>query len=134
MGLALAGFVDSLYLTWYHYDPAVRVCVASSGCETVNASRFATVAGVPIALIGAAGYLLIIAALWGRRRGRPATRAAVGYAAYALAAVGTAFSLYLTAVEVLVLRAYCTLCLVSAATITTICIVATVDLTAMPRS
>ncbi len=133
MVLALAGFADSLYLTWYHYDPAVRVCIASSGCETVNASRYASLADVPVAVIGIAGYVLIIVALAGKRWGSPAVRASAGYAAYGLAAVGTAFSLYLTAVEVLVLRAYCTWCLFSAAMVTGLCIVATIDLAARLR-
>lgn len=134
MVLALAGFADSLYLTWYHYDPAVRVCIASSGCETVNGSRFASLAGVPVALIGIAGYFLIIVALAARRWGSPLVRAGARNAAYGLAALGTAFSLYLTAVEVLVLRAYCAWCLVSAATVTGICIMAAIDLATTPRS
>lgn len=122
--LALAGLVDSLYLTWYHYDPAVRVCVAFGGCEAVNASRFATLSGVPVAVIGVAGYLTIVAALAARRRGMPAA----GLVTYGLAAAGTAFALYLTAIEAFVLHAYCTWCLVSAAIITSLCVVATIEL------
>ena len=126
--LALAGLADSLYLTWYHYAPAVRACLGSSGCETVNASRFATLGGVPVALIGAVGYLLIVAALAVGRWGPPPSRRPAAYAAYALAAAGTAFSLYLTAIEAFILHAYCTWCLLSAAFMTAACAVATVDL------
>ena len=126
--LVLAGLADSAYLTWYHYDPAVRVCLASGGCEAVNGSRFATLGGVPVAVIGVAGYVLIAATLAVRRWGPPGAHRPAGQVAYALAAAGTAFSLYLTAVEAFVLRAYCTWCLVSAALITALCIVATVDL------
>ena len=133
-GMALAGLVDSLYLTWYHYDPAVRVCVASGGCEAVNGSRFAMLGPVPVAILGVAGYLLIVAALAARRWGPPERRRAAGYAAYALAAAGTAFALYLTAVEAFILHAYCTWCLVSAALVTAVCIVATVDLVASDRA
>lgn len=126
--LALAGLVDSLYLTWYHYDPAVRVCVAFRGCEAVNASRFATLAGVPVAVIGVAGYLAIVAALAARRWGPPGPHAPSAYITHGLAVVGTAFALYLTAIEALVLHAFCTWCLVSAATITALCVIATIDL------
>jgi uncharacterized membrane protein len=128
--LAVAGFADALYLTWYHYDPAVRACVGSGSCETVNGSRFATLGGVPVALIGAIGYFLILAALAARRWGPPAGRRAAAYITYALAAAGTACSLYLTAIEVVVLHAYCTWCLFSAALMTAVCVVATVDLAA----
>lgn len=132
--LALAGLADSLYLTWYHYDPAVRACLASGGCETVNGSRFATLGGVPVAVIGVAGYLLIAAALAVRRWGAPRLRRPAGYAAYTLAAAGTAFSLYLTAIEAFILHAYCTWCLASAALVTAVCIVATADLAAPDRA
>lgn len=128
--LALAGVADSGYLTWYHFDPAVRACFASGGCEAVNGSRFATLGGVPVAVIGVVGYLLIAGALGVRRWGPPGARRPARQAAYALAAAGTAFSLYLTAVEAFILRAYCTWCLVSAALITALCILATVDLAA----
>jgi uncharacterized membrane protein len=128
----LAGFADSLYLTWYHYDPAVRACVGSGSCEMVNGSRFAMLGGVPVALIGAVGYLLILGALGARRWGPPGGRPLAGYVTYGLAAAGTAFSLYLTAIEVFVLHAYCTWCLLSAALVTAVCVVATLDL-ATPR-
>jgi uncharacterized membrane protein len=132
--LALAGLADSLYLTWYHYDPAVRVCIATGGCETVNASRFATLGSVPVAVIGVAGYLFIFATLAVRRWGPLGLRGLAGQATYALAAAGTAFSIYLTAVEAFILRAYCTWCLVSAGLVTAVCIIATVDLAASDRS
>jgi uncharacterized membrane protein len=133
-GMALAGLADALYLTWYHYDPAVRVCIATGGCETVNGSRFAMLGPIPVAVLGVAGYLLIAAALAARRWGPPELRRAAAYAVYALAAAGTAFSLYLTAVEAVILHAYCTWCLVSAALVTAVCIVATVDLADSDRT
>jgi len=131
---AFAGLADALYLTWYHYDPAVRACIASGSCETVNGSPYAALGGVPVAVIGAAGYLLIAAALVARRWGPPGLRRAAGQAVYALAAAGTAFALYLTAVEAFILHAYCTWCLVSAVLVTSVCIVATIDLAASDRA
>jgi len=130
--LALAGLADSFYLTWYHYDPAARACFASGGCETVNGSRFATLGGVPVAAIGVAGYLLLVAALAVRRSGPPVSQRASRFATYGLAAAGAAFSLYLTGVEVFILHAYCLWCLISAAVITTLWIVAAVDLASDP--
>ena len=130
MVLVSAGLADSLYLTWYHYDPAVRACLASGGCETVNGSRFATLGGVPVAVIGVAGYLVIAAALAARRWGPVTARRAAGYATFALAAAGTAFSLYLTAIEAFVLHAYCGWCLVSAGLVTAAYLIASVDLAA----
>ncbi len=128
--LALAGLADSLYLTWYHYDPAVRACFAVRGCEIVNGSRFAALGAVPVAVIGVAGYLVIAAVLAARRWGPPAVRRPARYATYALAAGGTAFALYLTAIEAFVLHAYCTWCLISAGAVTALTVVAAADLAA----
>lgn len=125
--LSLAGLVDSAYLTWYHYDPAVRVCVVTGGCETVNTSAYATIGPLPVAAIGVIGYLLIAGGLLLQRAGSPAVRAAARYAVYAMALVGTGFSLYLTAIEVLVLHAICPWCVCSAALVTGICVLATLD-------
>jgi len=132
--LASAGLADSLYLTWYHYDPAVRACFGPGGCETVNGSRFATLGAVPVAAIGVAGYLLIAGALAVRRWGPAPARRAAGYAVFALAAAGTAFSLYLTAIEAFVLHAYCAWCLVSAVVVTATYFIASVDLAADVRT
>ena len=131
---ALAGLADALYLSWSYYDPAVRVCIVAAGCETVNTSNYAAIGGVPVASVGTAGYVLIVAALLARRWGPPAARPAAAYAAYGLAAAGTAFSLYLTAVEAFVLHAYCTWCLFSAAMVTAVCVTATIDLAARGRA
>lgn len=133
MMLVSAGLADSLYLTWYHYDPAVRACLGSGGCETVNGSRFATLGGMPVAVIGVTGYFVMVAALTARRWGAAPARRAAAYAIFALAAAGTAFSLYLTAIEAFVLHAYCAWCLVSAVLVTAAYLIASVDLAADAR-
>jgi uncharacterized membrane protein len=125
--LALVGLADSLYLTWYHYDPAVRVCLATSGCEVVNTSPYAVVGPVPVAVVGAAGYLQILSALVLRRWDPPPLHRAAARAVYALAVLGSGFAIYLTAVEIFVLHALCGWCLLSAAAIVAICAVAALE-------
>lgn len=125
--LSLAGLFDSAYLTWYHYDPAVRVCVVTSGCETVNTSRYAMVGPIPVAVIGVAGYLLIVAALLLQRWGPPPLRVPAGYAVYGMALLGCGFAVSLTGIEVLVLRAICTWCVLSAIVIAGLCALATLE-------
>ncbi len=125
--LALVGLADSLYLTWYHYDPGVRVCLATRGCEVVNTSPYAVVGPVPVAAVGAAGYLLILSALVLRRWGSPSLDRAAARAVYALAVLGSGFAVYLTVVEIFVLHALCGWCLLSAAAIAAICAVAALE-------
>lgn len=96
------------YLTWVHYAGLSPVCVAGShGCEVVQSSRYAQVTGVPVAAIGLAGYLAILA-----------TSLPAGYGWRALGLLlglgGTAFSIYLTYLELFTIRAICQWCVGSA--------------------
>lgn len=104
--VATAGLVVAGYLTWAHYDDAALVCVAGGGCETVQESEYAEVAGVPVALLGLGAYALVLGLLaW------DAPSARLGAAMLAL--VGLVFSLYLLALQLFVIDAVCAWCLVN---------------------
>ena len=113
MVLALLGLVDSIYLSWIKLANQVASCGPVGDCETVNNSRYAVVGGVPIAVIGAAGYLLIMALLLLDRRGG-SEKEAVRFALFGVTLAGTVYSAYLTYLELYVLRAICPYCVVSA--------------------
>jgi len=107
--LAAAGFLISAYLTWVHFARVAPVCVGGSGgCETVQSSRYATILGIPVSVLGLVGYagLLFSTVL----RGEVAV-----YLGFLISLVGTLFSIYLTYLEVFVIHALCQWCLVSAA-------------------
>jgi uncharacterized membrane protein len=102
--VALAGMAVAGYLTWVHYDEAALVCVAGGGCETVQQSSYAELAGIPVALLGLLGYAAIFAlVLW------DAPSARLGAAS--LAFVGLAFSVYLIVLQLFVIDAVCVWCL-----------------------
>ena len=106
--LAVAGLLISAYLTWTHFAGITPVCAGGGGgCETVQSSRYAAILGVPVSVLGIAGYagLLLSAAL----------RGDVGvYLGFLIALAGTLFSTYLTYLEVFVIHALCQWCLASA--------------------
>jgi len=103
-GVALAGLAVAGYLTWVHYDEAALVCVAGGGCETVQQSSYAELAGIPVALLGLFGYAAIFAlVLWDTPNAR--------LGAAALAVVGLAFSVYLIVLQLFVIDAVCVWCL-----------------------
>jgi uncharacterized membrane protein len=57
--LSLAG-----YLTWVNYAGLDPVCVGGAGgCERVQTSPWAELAGVPVALLGLVAYATILASL-----------------------------------------------------------------------
>lgn len=56
--LCLVGFVDATYITVKHYSGGPLPCSIVNGCDTVVNSRFSSILGIPVALIGAAFYLI----------------------------------------------------------------------------
>jgi uncharacterized membrane protein len=110
--LALAGIGVAAYLTFASYDDASLVC-GLGDCHAVQASRYAKVAGVPVALLGLGMYGAVVALGLVRWR-RPAAAEAATIAAFALALAGTLYAAYLTYLELAVIDAVCQWCVVSA--------------------
>ena len=110
LGLAAAGFAIAAYLAWLKWMGGnAAFCLSGSGCDVVQASRYGTLLGVPTALWGALLYAAI-----GTLAGLGLTASRWAWAFY-LAAAGVGFSIYLTAVSVLVIYATCAYCLASGA-------------------
>lgn len=117
--LALLGTAIAGYLTYVHYAGATPLCVAGGGaCERVQTSRYAELAGVPVALLGLFAYLTILVTTILRHPLAVSTAAVVAVA-------GLAFSTYLTVVELFVIRAICQWCVASALTMTALAVVTT---------
>ena len=109
--LALVGLGVAGYLTYVHYAGAKVLCLSSGGCETVQASRYAKLAGIPVATLGLAGYALLLRSVF--------LRGELGkVAGAAVALVGFGFSAYLTYREVFTIQAICQWCVASAAIMT----------------
>jgi len=107
--LAVAGMLVAGYLTWLKLTgTGAAFCVAGSGCDIVQASRYALLLWVPTALWGFALYLVIGALGLGGLSGRN------WLIAFLIAAGGVGFSAYLTALSVFDLGAACVWCLASA--------------------
>jgi len=109
--LALAGAIVSAVSLERHYaKSATDFCDFSQkfSCDIVNRSQYSTVADIPVAAIGVAGYalLFLLATLW---KSRAETPSRLMLAALA----GLAFALYLSSIEAYQLRTWCILCLSS---------------------
>ena len=104
-GVALGGLVVAGYLTWAHYADESVLCV-TGGCETVQSSEYAAIAGIPVAALGVAAYATMLVLLaWDSGYAR------LGGATLAL--VGLLFSAYLLALQLFVIEAVCIWCLVN---------------------
>lgn len=108
-GLAAAGLLVAGFLAAAKFAAGTApFCAAGSGCEAVQASRYAMFLGVPTALWGAGLYAVIGAlALLGLDARR-------WLAAFLLAVAAVCFSALLTALQLFVIGAVCAYCLLSA--------------------
>jgi len=102
--VALAGLSVAGYLTWVHFDDSALVCVAGGGCETVQESEYAEIAGIPVAVLGLGAYAVVLGLIaWDSAGAR--------LGAAMLALVGLVFSTYLLALQLFVIDAVCAWCL-----------------------
>ncbi|HXY69024.1 MAG TPA: vitamin K epoxide reductase family protein [Gemmatimonadales bacterium] len=133
--LALVGLLVSTYLLLYKLGVLGSIkCVGSGGCERVNLSRWSSFLGLPVAAYGVAGYVALLAvALYGLREDRVAVPGPTRWLA-ALAGLGLLFSLYLLALELLVIHALCLWCTVSGVVILAIFVVSAAALPAFSRT
>jgi uncharacterized membrane protein len=102
--LALLGIGIAGYLTYLHYAGGSPYCIASGGgCEQVQESEYAKLAGVPVAVLGLVAFaaLLVTALVPG-----PAAAAAGA----GLALVGVAFSAWLLYAQLALIDAVCQWC------------------------
>jgi uncharacterized membrane protein len=113
LGLGIAG-----YLVYIHYADIDPICNIAHGCHKVQTSAYAKLAGVPVALLGLIGYVVIFAAL--------IVDGEIGRMAAALTAlVGFGFSMYLTYRELFTIDAICQWCVGSAILMTGLAVVCT---------
>ena len=105
--VALIGLGIATYLTIVHYAGGSPVCAIAHGCATVQKSRYAEFAGVPVAVLGLLGYVGILASLV---KDTETSRTVTAFIAIA----GLAFSGYLTYLELFTIHAICIWCVGSA--------------------
>jgi uncharacterized membrane protein len=112
--LAFAGLGIAIYLLAVRVLGEAPACGPLKGCETVAASEYATIAGIPVALFGVLFSVVLLGAslAWWRLADRRAL-----YTAYGLGLAGILAVLYLTYLELFVIEAICVWCVSYALTI-----------------
>lgn len=109
--IAIAGFALATYIHFHKRTATPLVCPIGHHCDAVIHSDYSTFIGFPVEVLGMVYYALIVAGYW-------MFRAHTAFQILSGAAFG--FSLYLVAVQIFVLRQWCTWCLLSAALCTSI--------------
>ncbi len=129
IGLSLIGLLDSTYLTYIKLAHRVAACAGIGDCETVNASVYSEIHGIPIALLGAGAYLVLLFLLIMEPRGE-IWAALSAYGVFGITLTGVIYSAYLTYIEVAVLHAVCPFCVLSAVVMVLLLLLASLRLIA----
>jgi len=110
--ISLSGLMDASYLT-YLSTSVTKTCVAGTGCTSVLASAYASVAGIPVAALGM-GMYLAMAWMTGQILKKQATITESLPLLLLLSTAGVSASVYFTAVQAFILGQWCPFCLLSA--------------------
>jgi uncharacterized membrane protein len=103
--VALAGIGVAGYLTYVHYDESALICT-TGGCEEVQQSEYAELAGIPVALLGLLAWVAVLVLVaWDSPLARALTAG--------VALVAAAFAVYLVVLQLFVIDAICVWCMVN---------------------
>lgn len=127
MILAGIGLIDSIYLSWEKIFHIEVFCGGSGDCQTVANSPYSEVAGIPIAFLGVAVYVVIMVLLY--LEGRDSFwQQNSPLIIFGITLAGTLYSIYLTYLEVAVIYAICPYCVISAVVMALLFIIAVIRL------
>ena len=97
------GGAIAAYLTYVHYAHVSPICT-TGGCEKVQTSKYADLAGIPVAVLGLAAYATVVVSAVLRGLAAP-------FVGVLVALVGVAFSGYLLWAQLGPIDAICQWCL-----------------------
>lgn len=119
--LAVIGLGVAIYLSYIEITQSQATCGPVGDCNSVQQSPYARLFGIlPIGVLGAAGYVLILFTWILQRYGPAQWRSTSSLAIWGLAWFGVIFSIYLTFLEPFVIGATCMWCITSAIVMTLI--------------
>jgi uncharacterized membrane protein len=123
--LAVIGLIDSIYLVWVKFTDQYALCGPIGNCESVNTSQYSEIWGIPIALLGAGAYIVIIILLLLENRSELMGEYSP-LIVFGISLIGVLYSIYLTYIEVAVLRAICPYCVISAVVLVLLLVLSTI--------
>jgi uncharacterized membrane protein len=125
--IALVGLMIGIYLTLYKFGIIGALSCSVGSCEKVQTSKWATFLGLPVATWGVGFYASVLALAFAGIQPRFAESRGLATAMLALTAWGVVFSSWLTYLEWRVINAWCQWCIVSAALVAVLFLLALFD-------
>jgi uncharacterized membrane protein len=121
--LAFIGMVDALYLSLKRNAGPVP-CHVTRGCTDVLTSKYSEIAGVPLSWIGTAFYVTVFSLSVVALLGESGDVASAGRLIFYLSGAGLIISGLLVGIQAFILKAFCEYCLLSAALVLTMFLLA----------
>ncbi len=128
--IALAALAIAGYLALVKLTGGAPACAVVSGCEVVNDSQYATVAGVPVAVLG---FVASLATLAGTVRWWRSADPRGLYLAYTVGLLSLPVLVWLTYLELAVIHAVCVWCVTYAVAVVAGWLVAAVTVRGIGR-
>jgi uncharacterized membrane protein len=115
VGVSFLGLLDATYLTVEHFTGEGLGCFIFSGCDIVTSSEWSVIMGIPLALMGAIFYfgMLILSLLYIDTK-----KTFLLYLLPLGGLTGFIVSCLLVYLQLFVIEAICTYCMISATTST----------------
>ena len=132
VGLAVLGILVSIYMTIYKLTSNNAMCLGSGDCSTVNASKYSSIYGIPVAFVGVLGYCAILSILLMQDRAGEFFKNNGILVLFGLVITGFLFTLYLIYLEIFVIKALCPFCITSQTTMTILFIITIIRLVRQP--
>ena len=111
---AILGFLLSLYIRHKKSTKKVLVCPLKASCDDVIHSEYSKFFGIPVELLGI-GYYALVVLVYASLQFQPGLMPAqVTLWILGLTVTALLFSLYLTVIQALILKQWCSWCLMSA--------------------
>ncbi len=122
MAVSFSGFLDALYLSIQRLRGVPIICTILEGCNKVANSIYAEILNVPVAYLGVAYYFLIfLMAIWFLSSKNRNTFLLMSV----FTIVGFFASVWFVYLQVFVIKAICSYCMISALTSTLLFILGT---------
>ena len=126
--LGLGGMAVSGYLTYGYLANAAIGCLFNAKCDLVQASSYAYMWGFPVPLLGLLMYAALTLMGFILFLKKPQWEKILSLGIYGISLAGVIFTIYLYYLEIFVLHAFCSWCIVSSIVILCIFILSLVYL------
>jgi uncharacterized membrane protein len=126
--ISILGLIDAIYLALIKFLNKPEMCLEGIGdCWSVNLSPYSSIYGIPVSILGAGAYLVLIG-IFILEYKRPDLKDYTVKCIFGMTTIGFLFSLYLSYLELFVIHAICPFCVVSAILMTTLFIISIIRL------